>query len=434
MLRLAVLLTVAGCASGHTHVIRDNEVVFRARSVGPARFVSVVDEASRITRADTSASFAMVLPGGDWLAMTAGALVRCSRDGATVRWAKEGVDVWHAVAVGGDAVVAIGTIADPAALNGQRRAMFRIDATTGAVAWQTESEPVSRGAEAVLVRVGDTTVAATFAGETAVYDNGVIAWTEAIPDGTSDPLLVAAGTNVVIVRSPRRTADDYSHDAPLRRPLGVRVVDARTGIEWGSTALLPEGDDLVYGQIGVAGDGRIAIEAADQRVLPSPITIEGRPGVKLDQTSTPRLVVIDVRDPAHPTARAQPMPAVTEVAASTRIAPGEVVFIDRYAANGETLGIRMLDLAAGTLRRAPLLRPRRVLVGDGIDSFVQVTHLARAGARLTFAGVFGGDVGALRARVEEVDGCEAQDHVECFNVPDSVTLAPFAGFVGAVGD
>ena len=434
MLRLAVLLAVAGCASGHTHVIRGDEVVFRARSVGPARFVSVVDEGSRITRADASASFAMVLPGGDWLAMTAGALVRFSRDGATVRWAKEGIDVWHAVDAGGEAVVAVGTIADPAALNGQRRAMFRVDTTTGAVGWQTESEPVTRGAEAVLVRVGDTTVAATFAGATAVYDNGAIAWTEAIPDGTSEPLLVAAGTNVVIVRSPRRTSDDYHRDTPLRRPLSVRVVDAHTGIEWGSTAILPEGDDLVYGQAGVAGDGRIAIEAADQRVLPSPITIEGRPGVKLDQTSTPRLLVIEVRDPAHPTAHAQPMPVITEVPTPASLAAGEVVFIDRYAATGETLGLRMLDLAAGTLRRAPLLRPRRVLVGDGIDSFVQITHLARAGARLTFAGVFGGDVGALRARVEAVDGCEAQDFVECFNVDDSVTLSPFAGFVGAVGD
>ncbi|MDX2090223.1 MAG: hypothetical protein SFX73_20355 [Kofleriaceae bacterium] len=430
MLRALLALALVACASaGPTHTIGDAQVAFHTGGRGPARFVGFVNRSpNRIAHADVHVTFGMPLPGGDWLVMLDGSLVRFSPDGERVRWSSKVVSVARAVTAGTDAVIAIGTIADPTALNGQRHAMFRIDATTGALGWHAQSTAIGGGSGVELVRVGTTTIAASFAGATGVDDTGTIQWDETIPGGTNDPRLVAVGANVVIVRSPTRMANDFG-ETPLRHPLSIRVLDAATGVERGRTELVPTEDYYGYNQAGVAGDGRLVIDGSEVRVHTERTEVQGKPGIRQTSTSTNKLIVIDLRDPSRPTAEARAMPAITDVDLPRGLPVGSITFLDRYAAHGQNLGLRVLDLAANKIQRAKLFVPTRV---HDVDAFVQVTHIARHGARLVFAGIFAGDIGALRGRIARVDQCAAQDYIECSEGRGEVTLSPFAGFIGVI--
>lgn len=428
MLRALLVLALVGCAAP-THRVGDAKVAFRPGKAGPVRLVSFVNRASSsIRHADVDVSFGMPLPGGDWLAMVDRNLLRFSSDGEDVRWSTKAVAVWNAVPAGTNAVIAIGTIADPAALNGERRAMFRIDLTTGALGWQLESEAIRRGARAELVRAGAATIAASFGGTTAVDDAGTLLWDETLSKGTDEPRLVAMGDHVVIVRSPERMSNDFG-ETPLRQPLSIRVLDAATGVERGATQLVPAEDYFGYGQAGIAGDGRLVLETEEVRVHTKDSVIDGRPTRIHSPTSEKKLIVIDLRDPTKPTAEARAMPVTTDIELPRSLPAGSVAFLDRYAAYGATLGLRIVDLAANTIRRAKLLVPKRV---HDVDAFVQVTHITRRGAGLSFAGIFAGDIGALRGRIVRMDKCAAQDHIECSEGRGDVTLSPFAGFVGSI--
>jgi hypothetical protein len=429
MLRTLLVLALVGCASAPTHTVGSATVAFRAGRTGPVRLVGFVNRASaRIAHADVHVSFGMPLPGGDWLAMLEGNLIRFSPDGKEVRWTTKAVDVWSAVPVGADAVIAVGTIADPAALNGARRAMFRIDTTTGALAWQLESEAVRRGARAELVRAGGITIAATFGGATAVDDAGKLQWDETLAGGTEEPRLVATGSHVVVVRSPTRSSSDFG-ETPLHQPLEIRVLDAATGVERGATQLVANEDYYGYGQVGMTGDGRLVIDAEEVRVHTTDGVLDGQPTRMHSPRSERKLIVVDVRDPAKPAVEARAMPPTNDVELPRSIPAGGVAFLDGYAASGATLGLRIVDLAANKILRAKLLTPTRV---HGVSAFVQITHVTRRGPALSFAGIFAGDIGALRGRIVRMDKCAAQDYIECSEGRGDVTLAPFAGFIGSI--
>ena len=135
---------------------------------------------------------------------------------------------------------------------------------------------------------------------------------------------------------------------------------------------------------------------------------------------------IRVTDPAKPSARVVALPAEQPAEMPARLAPSDVVFVERYAHEGGALSLRIVDLASTRLRRVPIIRTAKA------HSYVQFTQLAVRPDRVTFAGQFSGHASPLKGRVEDVDGCEAQGGVECFNTPDTVTLAPTAAVIGTV--
>ena len=263
----------------------------------------------------------------------------------------------------------------------------------------------------------------TVAGEAGVDDRGAVAWTVA-RHGMYDQPLLATDRGSVIVAETASTLDEAGRQQ--RTPLVVRTLDPATGRDRGRVELMPAGDHLQLEQIAVSADHRVAIRAGDMRFRIT--TIEGpdhQPLPAITQDSTEQLVVVDAA--IH--AIALPVPAAAPLGP---LGPGEVVFVDRYAHGTETAGVTVVDLTSGHARYTALLRPARVAVGEGLDSFVQVRQFASDGATLSFAGLFAGDVAPLRAQVGEVDSCVAAHHLECTTGHGKVTLAPFAGFVGAV--
>jgi hypothetical protein len=120
------------------------------------------------------------------------------------------------------------------------------------------------------------------------------------------------------------------------------------------------------------------------------------------------------------------MPKAEVSAMPPALAPSEIVLVDRYATEGEALHLRVIDLDSRRVRRVPVLRTAKN------HTYVQFTQLAAHVDQLSFAGQYSGKASPLRARVEEIDGCEAQRGVECFGTPDTVVLSPTAGVIGTV--
>ena len=110
------------------------------------------------------------------------------------------------------------------------------------------------------------------------------------------------------------------------------------------------------------------------------------------------------------------------------LTPSEVVFLDGYATNGDTLGVSIVDLASGQVRRVPILRTAKK------HTHAQFTQISVRADQISFAGNFTGEARPLRARVEKVDWCEAQRGVECFGDHEDPIWAPPAGVIGTTAE
>jgi hypothetical protein len=328
----------------------------------------------------------------------------------------------------------VGTIADPKAPNGARRSMFAIDIATGALAWSVEADAISRGAHARLVRAGSITVAASAYGEAAVDDTGTVRWSQSRKESTPDSVLGLGGRGgptVVIANAPRFSTSDWQ-DTPRHFPLLVRTLDVETGVERGRHELPAMGDTFQLGELAVAGDGRLVIEASDITWTKQEVMIDGKPVMASAQDAKARLIVIDGSDPAKPRVESIARPERIVGPLPAKLAPSEVVFLDRYATPKEPLGVTIVDLATSRARLAIVMRPERVAVGEGVDSYVQIMHLASDGDRLSFAGHYIGVAAPLRAIVREVDACEARGFIECSEGVRTTTIAPSAGVIGTI--
>jgi hypothetical protein len=460
---LLLLLTACGAAYGPIHTIGDSRVGVQYRAVGAARLIAFVAPTATTTRDGARADFAMALDDGGWLAIVNDTLVRLSADGTTVGWSRKGIQIWDAVLGSAGRVVAVGTLADPAALNGALRAVFAIELATGDVVWQAVTDPTRRGASARLARAGVITVAVSAYGEAGIDDAGTLLWEHSRLSPGDDPAVAAIDAQTVAVATtPTFSTSEISLE-PKHLPALVRTLDAATGAERDRAELPAEGDRIHLGELAVAGDGRIAIRASDLRVHGKPgVTRDGEPTLMVTQDTKQRLLVIDARAPGSLRVASLEMPVPTEARRSDHACPEsargrggaegegpkasceieiplpatliatEVAFLDRYATPSETLGVTIVDLASRRARRAAIARPRRVAVGEGVDSFIQVLRLSGGGDRLSFAGIFAGEVTPLRARVREVDACVANGQIECSVGRETTTLAPFAGFIGAI--
>lgn len=432
MYRALVLafLALFACSCGGFGPVREvggRRVGVEPHTVGPVRLVGFVNVKDSIVDADAGADFAMVLPGGDWLAKVNAAIVRLSPDGRSVRWSKTGLGVWDAVAGPADRVICVGEIADPKALNGAARALFALDTRTGALVWRIEADPIVRGASAKLARVGTITVAASAYGEAAVDDAGKLAWVAQPRERSDDPLIAPIAGGVVVVSTPERFAGHFVGAAPLHRPLVMRTLAIATGEQRGRFELAAEGDFYALGELGFSGDGRIAVQVGDVRVKVEPWTSpQGEPSTMQTNVSTVRIVELDARDLVAPVARARALPHEEPSAMPGALAGSEVVFVDRYATEGAALGMLIVDLEGVRARRVPLLQTAKH------HAHVQFTQLGVRADQISFAGQFTGSASPLRARVEKVDWCEAQRGVECFGSHDDVTLSPTAGVIGTV--
>lgn len=429
---LSIVLAFAGCAAP-VRVIGGRHVAIETHEVGAVRMVSFVNAKRSVVGANAGADFAMVLPGGDWLATVNAVLVRLSPDGRAVRWSLEGIGVWDAVAAGPERVIAVGELADPAALNGAARAVFAIDTVRGRIAWRAEAPAITSGARARVARVGSTTVAASAYGEAAVDDEGRVVWQHAHPP-TDDPFVVPIDRGsergrdggVLVLTTPQRMASDDVGGAPRHAPLIARTLALATGEERGHAELLADGDFIALGEIGFSADGRVVALVGDVRVTVQPWTSpEGERSMAQAQVPTPKLVEIDAHDLVAPALRARAMPVATTRGA-TAIAPSEVAFVGRYATDGEPLGVTVVDLATGRARRLPIASTEKE------HTYIQFVQLTARAGEISFAGQFTGDAAPLHGRVEIVDSCEAQRGIECFGGESDVTLAPTAAVIGVL--
>lgn len=310
--------------------------------------------------------------------------------------------------------------------------MFALDPASGDIAWTAVSDPITRGPNAQLARIGTQTVAASSYGETGIDDAGHVLWTtrhQEPQDGSLMVALVREGAVLVATTAARPARATPS----VHQPLTLRVLDAATGQERGRAELRPEGDYFAVAELARAADGRFGLHVADMRIQETVgETADHQKALTVSQFATSRLVVIDASDVAHLTTRVIAMPEAIAAPLDAKLAPSEVAYLDRYATGTETLDLRIIDLTSGRARRSVVLRPTHVDVGEGVSSFVQVTQLTTEGDRLTFAGVFAGTVAPLAARVREVDRCEAAGHIECTTGNGTTTIAPFAGLIGSL--
>ncbi len=424
---VALAALAVGCGGfGTVHTLGKRRVAMQEHAAGPARLVSIVDVDDPVTEADVDASFALSLSGGDWIAGFDGRLVRMSSNAREVRWMRDRVVAWDAVAASANTLIVVGELGDPKALDGTGRAVFAVDSRTGALLWRVKPDVLGPGT-AGLVRVGATTIVATSAGEAAFDDRGRMIWQHTARSGDSDAARVAPTVDgVAVITTPRQYAHAFTGGPPLHQALLVRTIDAATGAERGRVELAPDGDYFVMGHLGVTADGRVAIDASDTRQQVAPgASDDGTPTQVHTRISSPRLVHIDLRDPARPVARSTPMPRETPSAMPSRIRPSELLLLDPYAYRGETLSVRVVDVDRGTARSVPLVRTTRT------RGYVVIDAVAARPDQLTFAGHYVGDSPPLRARVEDID-CDTDPPFECGDRHGTVKDVAVGAVLGTV--